>query len=46
MGGALFVSGKKWSDGRGRTTVSDTRPERARYTFLVGDEPDAIEEMI
>jgi hypothetical protein len=46
MGGALFMSGKKWSDARGRTPVSDTRPERARYTFLVGDEQDVIEEMI
>jgi hypothetical protein len=46
MGGALFVSGKKWSDGRGRTTVSDTRPEEARYTFVVGEEANAIEERI
>ena len=40
------MSGKKWSDGRGRTTVSDTRLERPRHTLLVGDEPDAIEEII
>jgi hypothetical protein len=46
IGGALSVSGKNWSDGRGRTTVSDTRPERARYTLLVGNEPHAVEEII
>jgi hypothetical protein len=46
MGGALFVSGKKWGDGRGTTTVSETNPDGARYTFLVGNEPDVIEEMI
>jgi hypothetical protein len=46
MGGALFVSGKKWSDGRARTTVLDTNPQRARYIFVVSEGPDAIEEMI
>jgi hypothetical protein len=46
MGGALFVSGKKWIDGRGKTTGSGTRPEKARYTFVAGEEPDAIVERI
>jgi hypothetical protein len=46
MGGALFVSGKKWIDERGKTTVWDTRPEKARYTFVAGEERTAIEERI
>ena len=45
MGGALFVSGKKWIDARGETIARNTRPEKARYTSDVDDEPDAIEEI-
>jgi hypothetical protein len=40
------VSGKKWGDERGKTTVSDTRQEKAKYTFVVGEGPAAIEERI